>query len=124
MTKVKNSTNPAALPPNDRRRHERLPLRLPVRFINDGRPSNACFTENISSGGFYCVALDRFTTGDRLTVELSLPAHFPGREGKRVLLKCQAQVVRLDSTWFGAGCGVAFQIEKCALYFDLTDTLR
>jgi hypothetical protein len=76
------------------------------------------FTENISTGGFYCVALDPFKVGDRLTVELSLPAHYPSRDEKRILLRCEVQVIRIDSTWLGAGFGVGFQIEKCTLHLE------
>lgn len=121
MTKVKITPNLAVHSSVERRRHERLPLRLPIRFIYEGPTSNSCFTENISTGGFYCVALNPFEAGDRLTAELSLPAHSPNRDEKRILLRCDVQVIRVDSTWLGAGFGVGFQIEKCTLHLERND---
>lgn len=118
MTKLHDTSNLIAPSLAERRRYERLPLRLPVRFIYERATSNSCFTENISSGGFYCIARDPFVAGDRLSVEFLLPAHNPGRNEKRVILRCQVQVVRIDLTWLGAGFGVGFRIEKCTVHLE------
>jgi PilZ domain len=118
MTKLNDSHKLRALPLMEHRKYERLPLRLPVRFINERGSATSCFTENISSEGFYCVSPDPFVPGDLLEVELFLPAHNPGRGEKRVRLTCQAQVVRIDSTWLGPGFGIGCRIEACTLHLE------
>jgi len=121
MTKVHDTHKPRALALIERRKYERLPLRLPARFINDRGSATCCFTENISSEGFYCVSPDPFVPGDLLEVELLLPAHNPGRREKRVRLICQAQVVRIDSTWFGPGFGIGCRLERCTLHLEAVE---
>jgi len=116
MTKPNDTYKLRALLLIERRKSERLPLRLPVRFMRV--QANSCFTENISSEGFYCISPDPFMPGDRLDVELSLPAHNPGRCEKRVRLNCQVQVVRIDSTWLGPGFGIGCRIETCTLQLE------
>ena len=118
MTKLNDPLKPAALPLVERRKSERLPLRLPARFMNDRASISPCFTENISSGGFYCVSPDAFVPGDHLEVEFLLPAHNLGRGEKRVRLKCQARVVRIDSTWLGPGFGIGCRIEAYSLHLE------
>jgi hypothetical protein len=118
MTKLNDTPKLTALLLVERRRYERLPLRLPVRFINDRASANSCFTENISNGGFYYVSLDPILPGERLEVEILLPAHNPGSCEKRVRLKCQAQVVRIDSTWLGPGFGIGCRIEAYSLHLE------
>jgi len=121
MTKLNDTHKLRALPLIERRRYERLPLHLPVRFINERGSATPCFTENISSEGFYCLSPDPFVAGDRLEVELLLPAHNPGRGDKRVRLRCQAQVVRIDSTWFGPGFGIGCRLETCTLHLEAVE---
>jgi hypothetical protein len=116
MTKLSDNHRLRALSLIERRKSERLPLRLPVRFMRVS--SNSFFTENISSDGFYCISPDPFMPGDRLEVELLLPAHNPGRCEKRVRLNCQVQVVRIDSTWLGPGFGIGCRIETCTLQLE------
>jgi len=118
MTKLNDTHKLRALPLIERRKYERLPLRLPVRFINERGAITSCFTENISSEGFYCVSPDPFVPGDLLEVELLLPAHNSDRGEKRVRLACKAQVVRIDSTWLGPGFGIGCRIEAYTLRLE------
>src|SRR5260370_27776915 len=123
MTKLKRTTKQTALLVVERRKYERLPLRLPVRFLNEmasneRASANPCFTVNISSEGFYCVSPDPCVPGDRLEVELLLPAHNAGHDEKRVRLKCQAQVVHIDSMWPSPGFGIGCRIETYALRLE------
>ena len=121
MTKLTDTHKLRALSMIERRKYERLPLRLPVRFINERGSETCCFTENISSEGFYCVSPDPFVPGDLLEVQLLLPAHNPGRDEKRVRLKCQAQVVRIDSTWLGPGFGIGCGLKTCTLHLEAVE---
>ena len=122
MTEFKEIHKPKALSLVERRKYKRLPLRLPVRFIGDRVSATSCITENISGQGFYCVSPDPFIPGDRLEVELLLPAHNAGHCEKRVRLKCQAQVVRIDPTWLGRGFGIGCRIETFALNLEEAET--
>ena len=118
MTKLNDTNKLRALFLVERRKYERLPLRLPMRFINERASATSCLTENISSKGFYCVSPDPFVPGDRLEVELFLPAHNPGHGEKAVRLKCQVQVVRIDSTRLGPGFGIGCRIEAYTLHLE------
>jgi hypothetical protein len=118
MAKLKDTPKLTALSQVERRRYERLPLRLSVRLTSERASASCCFTQNISCKGFYCVSPDPFVPGDRLKVELLLDAHNPGCGEKRVLLKCQAQVVRIDSTWLGPGFGIGCRIETYTLQLE------
>jgi hypothetical protein len=111
MTKLTESHNPASSPA-ERRKFKRLPLHLPVRLSRPKASPIHCTTENISSEGFYCVSPDPVVPGERLDVEIALPAHSPGRYESRVRLKCQAVVVRVHSTWLGSGFGIGCRIEN------------
>src|SRR5579862_4195239 len=121
MTKLTDTHKLRALAMIERRKYERLPLRLPVRFINERGSATCCFTENISSEGFYCVSPDPFMPGDLLDVELLLPAHNLDRGEKRVRLVCQALVVRIDSTWLGPGFGIGCRIKASTLYLEAVE---
>jgi hypothetical protein len=108
-------------PLSERRKHERLALRLPVRFGGtDTSPTISCFTENISSNGFYCVTPETLVPGEQRDVHLLLPARGYTRSGADVDLKCQVRVVRIEQTSGGPGFGVACQIEKYALTWEET----
>jgi PilZ domain len=106
-------------PPTERRKQERLALRLPVRFNSlDGSPAMNCMTENISSNGFYCICPEALVPGERRDVHLSLPARGYSRSGADVDLQCQVRVVRIDSIGTGPGFGVACQIERYTLTWE------
>jgi hypothetical protein len=98
---------------SERRKHERLALRLPVRFIG-GDKSHAvdCFTENVSGGGFYCLSPTAFTADEQKEVHLVLPTRGYSRSGENVDIQCAVRVVRVDSIGPGRGFGVACQIER------------
>ena len=83
-------------PITERRKSERLGLRLQARFLSDGDDSPAlnCFTENISSRGFYCICPEPMIPGERRDVHLMLPGlRFGSAEAA---IKCNVRVVRID----------------------------
>ncbi len=83
----------------ERRRAQRLEIRLPVEFRQsraDGVYVVRTVTRNVSSGGFY-LELDsaEFRPGDRLDVEMAIPAAdgvspYPGRA------TTHAEILRVD----------------------------
>jgi hypothetical protein len=118
MAKLIDTPRGTAVSLMERRRYERLPLRLPVRLSRSGVMVSAGVTENVSSQGFYCVSPDPFVLGDRLQAVLLLPAHNLNQSEMRVCLTCQAHVVRLDSTWLGPGFGIGCRIETYSLSLE------
>ena len=84
----------------DRRQHRRLALRLPVecrRADGGGVCVVRTITQNISTGGLYIeVDSPEFRSGDRLKIELTMPAAegvapYAGRA------TCEAEVLRVRS---------------------------
>ena len=90
---VNPATNAAPDPAAERRRDRRLEVPLPIEFRlarDEGDLIVHTVTRNISSGGLY-LELDSpdFKPGDRVDVELSLPAAegvspYPGRAAVQV----------------------------------------
>jgi len=108
-------------PTSERRRFERVRLHLPLQFKTVDHPDMiVCITENISSEGVYFTSLFAAKVGERLDVDMLLPAHNSGRSEVRVHLKCRAQVVRVDSSGERRGFGIACRIEKHSIWFEET----
>lgn len=98
---------------SERRKHERLALRLPVRFVDaDGSLTVDCCTENVSGGGFYCLSPKAFAADEQKEVHLLLPTRGYSRSGENVDIQCAVRVVRVDSIGPGRGYGLACQIER------------
>jgi|SRR5580658_4099534 hypothetical protein len=94
----------------ERRKHERLALRLPVRF--EGAPDVNSVTENISGGGFYCISPTPFPADEQKEAHLMLPIRGYIRSADDVDIQCAVRVVRVDTLGAGRGFGVACQIER------------
>jgi hypothetical protein len=100
-------------PVRERRKHERLALRLPVWFAGvEGSPEINCFTENVSGGGFYCLSPTPFSADEHKEVHLLLPTRGYSRAAENVDIQCSVRVVRIDPQGPGRGFGVACQIER------------
>lgn len=94
-----NAAKNEQAPPSERRRHQRLEIRLPVEFRqsrDDGAYIVRTISQNVGTGGLY-FELDSadFRPGDRLDVELTIPAAegvspYPGRA------TTQAEILRVD----------------------------
>jgi hypothetical protein len=97
---------------NDRRRHERFALRLAVQLSAADDPSGSrCYTQNISSGGFYFTSPEPLIRGEQREIFLALPA-FESTSGSNAGIACQARVVRVDALPDSGGFGVACEIER------------
>jgi hypothetical protein len=91
----------------ERRACQRLPLACPVVFDIDGNTLDGK-TQNLSSGGFYCICGRPFAIGDRLHCWIAvIPA---GRgSGQDGVLECLVRVVRIDDLsegFFGIACHI------------------
>lgn len=92
----------------EQRRQPRLKLVCPVRLY---RESDALelrtSTENISSGGFYCLSPHPFAPGDRLQCDILLPIQNNAGSRRKLVLRCRIEVVHAAAnggTGFGIGC--------------------
>lgn len=94
----------------DRRRRRRLRLAYPLRLYRSGEASRTeTKTEDISCEGFFCVTDRRFSPFETLECELLIPVEEPGEPAERdIVLRCQAEVVRVvqqvDKAAFGIAC--------------------
>jgi hypothetical protein len=97
---------------DERRKRERLRLRLPVLLLKPGsdKPISS-ETANISNDGFYCVVQEPVSPGDQLTCLLALPAQpSSSTHGDPFYIEGQVDVVRLvedGGTGFGVGCRIS-----------------
>jgi len=110
-----------AMNPTDkeRRRHERLALRLPVRFGGgEGSPDVNCVTENVSGGGFYCISPRQFPADEQKEVHLLLSTPSSSRSCEDVDIQCVVRVVRVETLAAGRGFGVACEIERYTFLRD------
>jgi hypothetical protein len=94
----------------DRRRRPRLRLAYPLRLYRSGEVSRTeTITEDISCEGFFCVTNRRFSPFETLECELLIPVQEAGVPSKHdIILRCQAEVVRVvqhvDEAVFGIAC--------------------
>jgi len=97
---------------NDRRRHERFGLRLVVQLsATEELAASRCYTQNISSGGFYFLSPEPLIRGEQREMFLALPA-FESAMGANAGIACQARVVRVDPSPDSGGFGIACEIER------------
>src|SRR5271165_1691075 len=94
----------------DRRRRRRLRLAYPLRLYRSGEVSRTeTKTEDISCEGFFCVTDRRFSPFETLECELLIPVLEAGLPTEHdIILRCQAEVVRVvqgvDEAAFGIAC--------------------
>jgi hypothetical protein len=97
----------------ERRKRERLYLRLPVLFLReeaDGPLQTE--TRNISNNGFYCITPHPFAPGEKLRCLIGVPTRSSEkRELKdRLYLEAEVDVVRIvvnNGDGFGVGCRIS-----------------
>lgn len=102
----------------DRRRRPRLMLAYPVRLFRVGYGSRVeTRTENISCEGFYCITESFFSPGEKLDCELVLTSESARPFDDIIILRCRAEVVRVErdheSATFGVGCRVGEYTVEC-----------
>lgn len=67
-------------------------------------------TQNLSSGGFYCLVDEPLVLGERLCCQILVPSDNTVRNRGTILLNCQAKVLRVEP--LGSGLyGIAWLIE-------------
>ena len=93
----------------ERRTRNRVLLRFPVQLYRSADPDSFTGeTRDLSSAGFYCLVREPVAQGDRLDCIITVPAaNFSSQTGD-VSLRCQVEVVRVDSlpAQFGVACRI------------------
>ena len=97
----------------DRRKRKRVPVHWPVRLFRLQGQSVESTTENLSSGGLYCITPVPFKPDEHLQCEITLPGESFGSSGLFLRLQCRIKVRRVERllSGFGVGC----EIEDYAL---------
>jgi hypothetical protein len=107
-------------PAPERRARVRVPLHWPVVIENGGEPPQRAETQNISSGGMYCLSNRAFAPGQRLEVVLTLPGCLDER-GCSFRLHCTAEVLRCEQDASKPGYGFACRFTRYTLATDCRD---
>jgi PilZ domain len=92
----------------ERRRRARTRVRWQVRFLQGEDVSGfLTTTQNLSSEGFYCLSPVLLRPGDRTLCILEVPTN---QSSGILLLKCKAQVIRVEPVnpdgFYGVGCHI------------------
>lgn len=100
------NVNETAAKTDDRRRDNRLALRMPVELRlagSDGPPVVRTITRNVSSGGVFAQTdVGTFRPGDQIDVDLTIHAS-EGVSSSQGRARCRAEVVRVQAIRTGDG---------------------
>jgi hypothetical protein len=98
--------------PQERRKRARNHLHWSVLlFRTDVAHAVESLTQDLSSGGFYCVTDAVFTPGERLICTLKVPTHDPNGKHLEQRLECQVCVMRVEPQDAEGTFGLACRIE-------------
>ena len=100
----------------ERRRGFRVALQWVIYLVspNMSRPFRTV-TRNISRTGFYCVAAEQFTAGERIECDIVIPTHLRRVPTETMYLRCRARVLRVESLDYGGEYGLACRIEDYSI---------
>ena len=109
----------------DRRRRPRLRLAYPLRLYRSGEVSRTVTkTEDISCEGFFCVTDRRFSPFETLECELLIPLQEAGLTAEHdIILRCQAEVVRVVQRVDEAAYGIACRLSDYTIGSEIIDHL-
>ena len=97
------------LPP-ERRGRVRTQVHWPVWFLPDEAEDRMqTLTQNLSSGGFYCLADRLFTVGETFICLLKVPSHDPNGNHIERILECRTRVMRVETQGerrYGIACRI------------------
>ena len=97
----------------DRRRHPRVRLSYLLRLFQHGHSAGIeTQTEDLSCGGFYCILDHPVLPNEKIECELLIPGELPGDPwDSDLVLRCRAEVVRVDPDPLASTFGVACRLE-------------
>jgi hypothetical protein len=96
----------------ERRKRARTRVHWPVLFFrNQAAEAVESLTQDLSSGGFYCLSKTPFASGEGLRCTLKIPTHDPGGKERERTLECKVRVTRVEVAAREEFYGIACQIE-------------
>jgi PilZ domain len=99
--------------PSERRQRRRAPMQWSLRlYRNRAGEAEETTTQNLSSGGFYCMSRMPRTTGEFLFCLLHVPSHEAPLGDRFLILECQVRVTRVEPAAVPGFWGVACSIEN------------
>jgi PilZ domain len=105
----------------ERRRERRLALRWPILVSSKVSGRVETRTDNLSSGGFYCILGNPLAPGERIECDLTVPNTGRGHRGDIAgSIRCQAEVLRVEALGTDPSFGVACKILNFEFTKDLT----
>lgn len=94
----------------ERRRRVRTSLHLPVFFFaSEHRAEVETTTQDLSSGGFYCVSPVPFPVNELALCYIKIPIYQPDRTEHMLALRCRLRIVRVEllgECEYGVGCEI------------------
>ena len=95
----------------DRRKRTRMQVHWPLTFPLSGSTEIVqTVTNDLSSGGFYCIANARFVPGETRECTLAVPIHYPHGGTSALLVLCKVRIMRVEVTaedgFHGVGCQI------------------
>jgi PilZ domain len=94
----------------ERRRRVRTSLHLPVFFFaSEHRVAVETTTQNLCSGGFYCISPVPFPVNEMAACYMKIPIYQPDRTEQVLALKCRVRIVRVEllgEAGYGVGCEI------------------
>ena len=96
----------------ERRKRIRTRVHWPVLFFREETADTLqTVTQDLSSGGFYCLSRAPLQCGEPLLCALTVPTYEPGDRDHTVSLECRVRVVRSERVSEEGFFGIACQIE-------------
>lgn len=96
---------------NDRRSHQRVPVRVPVKVRHEGGEHQG-LTRDLSSSGVFLYSESGMQAGSKLELVIMLPPGLGLGPGGWTL--CEASVVRVEES-DGKAMGIAATLDRIAL---------
>ena len=105
--------------------YDRVPLHLHLQFAREGRSELVeCVTESISGDEVCFVSPELLQPGERVDVDVLLPAPKLGSNASELHLECRVHVERVDATHRPSGFRIGCRIRKYTIRFGNTDLRR
>jgi len=109
-------TTPRSPTSNERRSHERAPVRVPVK-VRYGGEEHGGLTRDLSSSGIFLYSESAMKPGSKLELVIMLPAELGLGGGGWTL--CQASVVRVEKSE-GKSVGIAATLDRIAMLPEIS----
>lgn len=95
---------------NERRKRERLGLRIGVLLLRKGSDQPILSeTSDITNDGFYCTSSQPLSPGEKLSGVMLLPPSPSTTESNQLYVEAEIEIIRLaidNTTGFGIGCRI------------------